>query len=557
MDDQVEVQLPEKSIRVAPDTSLRELLAPYNDASDPVVAARVNNEVLSLSRRIRINAELRPVHLSSAAGVRIYRQSLCSLLALAVARKCPERNLVIGHSLGDGYFFYFKDDRTASTDDIEMLREEMRELVAKDLPIVRQLISYQDAREHFHATGQLETAALLEHRNESRVAVHECDNYIDLSHGPLVPSTGLLTAFDLEVLDPGFMLRYPSRQEPTTVRREAHSPLLFSIYREYKEWGRVLGVTSVGRLNDRVREGTIAEFIAVNEALQERKIANIAQTVAEQRNGSGAHDSAGVVLIAGPSSSGKTTFTKKLAVQLSALGLQPALLSVDDYFVDREHTPKDENGEYDFESIHALDVPLLNEHILQLMNGEPVALPRFDFKFGRREESGHTLKLGERGVLLMEGIHCLNDELTPRINRSRKFKIYISALTQLNLDDHNRISTTDNRLVRRMVRDYQFRGHSAADTLRMWPSVRRGEQRNIFPFQDTADVGFNSALDYELGVLKKHAEPLLRQVKPEDPVYNEAVGLAGFLGNFLNIPDKLVPDYSIVREFVGDSGFRY
>lgn len=549
--DVVTVSLPDGTRDTPSDTLLLDLCAPYDRDGDPVVAARVNNEVLSLTRRVRINARVEPVHLSSDAGVRVYRRSLCALLAISVARVSPERHVVMGHSLGDAYFFYFADDTTPSPELVSSIRDAMREVAASDLEITRHLVAYEDARGHFLATGQTETAALLEHRNESRVAVYKCGDYVDLSHGPLVPRTSLLKAFDLAILDQGVMLRYPSRAHPTEVREQAHSPLLFSIYKEYKQWGRVLGVPSVGRLNDRVRDGGIAEFIAINETLQERKIAEIAQTIAARS------DVTRVVLIAGPSSSGKTTFTKKLAVQLSAHGLIPSLLSVDDYFVNRDDTPRDKDGNFDFENLHALDIELLNLHLVSLMQGEGVDLPRFDFKAGRRIESEHRLQLAANGLLLMEGIHCLNDSLTPRIERDRKYKIYISALTQLNLDDHNRISTTDNRLVRRMVRDHQFRGHSAVRTLEMWPSVRRGEQRNIFPFQDTADIGFNSALDYELGVLKKHAEPLLRQVKPTDAVYDEASRMLGFLSNFTNIPDKLVPDYSIVREFLGDSGFRY
>ena len=317
------------------------------------------------------------------------------------------------------------------------------------------------------------------------------------------------------------------------------------------QWGKILGVTSAGRLDEKTRDGSIGEFIRVNEALHEKKIAEIADQIAEHRS------SVRAVLIAGPSSSGKTTFTKRLSLQLKAEGFEPQLLSVDDYFLDREHTPRDEEGNYDFETVHALDVALLNEHLLQLLDGREIEPPSFDFKVGKRRGSGTTISLGERGILLMEGIHCLNDELTPRIDSAAKFKIYVSALTQLNLDDHNRIPTTDNRLLRRLVRDNQFRGHSALDTLGMWPSVRRGEGRNIFPYQDSADVAFNSALDYEVGVLKKHAEPLLQMVKPHHAEYGEAIRLLTFLGDFANIPDKYVPGFSILREFVGDSGFHY
>ncbi|MFW5788481.1 MAG: nucleoside kinase [Spirochaetota bacterium] len=521
------------------------------DPDDPVVAAVVNNEVLDLSRRVRINATVEPVHLASDAGIRCYRQSLCFLLALAVQRVQPGRRLIIGHSLGDSYYHYFDDAQPVDTDALETIESEMQRLVDQDIPVRWQLISYHDALDYFTQRGMAETAALLDHRNESRVAVHRCGDFLDLSHGPLVPRTGILRTFALRMLEPGFVLRFPPQSTPNRLRPYRHSEVLYSIYQEYRKWGTILGITSVGRLNQKVVDGSIQDFIRVNEALHEKKIADIAETVADRR------DSVRVVLIAGPSSSGKTTFTKRLAIQLAAKGLQPRLISVDDYFVSREETPLDDEGNYDFESVHAIDIPLLNEHLLRILGGEEVQVPRFDFRTGSGSFTGETIRLDERGILLMEGIHCLNDALTPRIDPENKFRIYVSALTQLNLDDHNRISTTDNRLVRRIVRDHQFREHSALDTLTMWPSVRRGERKNIFPFQDSADVAFNSALDYELGVLRKRAEPLLRRVKPFHEAYNEAVRMLTFLDNFTNIPDKLVPDYSIVREFVGDSGFHY
>jgi uridine kinase len=327
--------------------------------------------------------------------------------------------------------------------------------------------------------------------------------------------------------------------------------MLFQIYREHKQWGRVLGISSVGRLNRLTARGEIHGVIRVAEALHEKKIARIADRIRETG------ETEKVVLIAGPSSSGKTTFTKKLSIQLRVVGLKPVTISLDNYFVRRELTPLDEEGNYDFEQIDAIDVPLLNEHLLELFAGREVHLPTFNFKTGLPEYRGNVVRIPERGILLMEGIHGLNDALTPRISPDHKFKVYVSALTQLNLDDHNRISTTDNRLIRRMVRDHQFRGHSAVDTLTMWPSVRRGENEYIFPYQDSADEAFNTALDYELGVLRNHAEPLLRQVKPNHPVYHEAVRLQTFLRNFTIIPEKLVPTESILREFVGDSGFHY
>lgn len=551
--EKVLVTLPSgESVSIPDGTTLGELLKQHVlDSTEQPVAAIVNNEILDLSRRVRINATVRPVYLSSDSGIRCYRRSLCFLLALASRKVFPARRLVIGHSLGDAYYYDFDDDQEIGEHEIASLRHEMRRIVEEDIPIQRRLIAYEDAVEYFKRVGMTETAALLQHQNSSRIAVYRCGDFTDVSHGPLVPCSGVLRHFDLNRLDRGFVLRFPSRQHPSEVGPYQHSPQLFSIYQEYKEWGKILGITSAGSLNQKTSDGTIGEFIRVNEALHEKKIADIADSVASRTG------EVRVVLIAGPSSSGKTTFTKKLAVQLMAHGLEPVLISVDDYFLDHDETPRDENGELDFESVHAVDIKLLNENLIKLFESQKVEIPSFDFKSGSRKYDGRSLQLGERSIVLVEGIHCLNDQLTVQVEPERKFKVYISALTQLNLDDHNRIPTTDNRLIRRMVRDHQFRGHSAIDTLEMWPSVQRGEHRNIFPYQDSADTAFNSALDYELGVLKKHAEPLLLGVKPYDDVYNEAVRLLSFLSNFTNIPDKLVPDYSILREFVGDSGFHY
>lgn len=373
---------------------------------------------------------------------------------------------------------------------------------------------------------------------------------MDISHGPLVDRTGTLAYYRLRTYEHGFLLEFPDKNNPRKVEQEERSSMLFGIYREYKQWGEILGVSSVGQLNQRVEQGDIKEFVRVNEALQNKRIAEIADDIAEEPEKR-------LILIAGPSSSGKTTFTKKLAIQLTVLGLEPVMVSVDDYFVPREETPLDEEGNYDFESIHALDIDLLNRDVAALLRNETVELPGFDFKEGKREYKGHTIRLSERGVLLMEGIHNLNDELTRDIPRKEKHKVYVSALTQLNLDDHNRISTTDNRLIRRMVRDHQFRGHSAQETLEMWPSVRRGENRNIFPYQDSADAAFNSALDYELSILRSYAQPLLLQIKPYHSVYHEAARLMTFLNFFTTIPEKSVPSDSILREFIGDSGFHY
>lgn len=517
----------------------------------PVVAVSANNEITSLSFRIDVNTILQPVTLDTTEGQRIYRRSLCFLLYKAATEVTPDRHLVIGHSIGDGYFYHFADGQAVDQRELEALSARMHEIVKQDPPIVRRIYAYEDALHHFDEHQMADTARLLRHRNESKIPVYTCGDTVDISHGPLVPKTGMLRYFALTAYEPGFILRYPGEAEPYTLRPFSPSPLLFSVYQEYKEWGRILNVSSAGKLNDRTSRGTIKDFIWVNEALHNKKIAEIADRVSDR-----AQDLR-IVLIAGPSSSGKTTFTKKLSIQLTVLGLKPIIIGLDNYFVPRERTPLDAEGNYDFEHIEAIDIPLLNDHLVDLFKGEEVQVPDFDFKTGQRRESKTSVKMPERGILLMEGIHGLNDSLTPRISAEQKYKVYVSALTQLNLDDHNRVSTTDNRLIRRMVRDHKFRGHSALDTLHMWPSVRRGENRNIFPYQDQADAAFNSALDYELGVLRNHCVPLLNEVKPSHDVYYEASRLLTFLMNFTPIPEKHVPENSILREFIGDSGFKY
>lgn len=542
-------------VQIAQGTSVRDALLalgalPRAAGKHPLVACLVNNEVRALTYHISINARLIPISLDSDVGQRVYRRSLCYALAIAASRVFRDRRLLIGHSLGNAYFYSFEGHEATATD-LEALDSELRSIIAADLPVERDVVSYTEALDFFRARHMEDAALLVERHNYGEVPVYRCGDFLDLSYGPLVDRTGVLAAYRLEQYEEGFLLLFPSVDKPDVVRDEARSSMIFQIYREYKEWGRILGVASVGQLNRLTERGNIKDFIRVNEALHDKKIANIADRIRS------ASDEVKVVLIAGPSSSGKTTFTKKLAVQLTVVGLVPVVISLDDYFVPRERTPRDAEGKYDFEQIGAIDVDLLNEDLLGLFSNQEIALRSFNFKTGQPEYRGGTLRLPDRGILLMEGIHGLNDALTPRIPAERKYKIYVSALTQLNLDDHNRIATTDNRLIRRMVRDHQFRGHTAKSTLEMWPSVRRGENQNIFPYQESADSTFNTALDYELGVLRNYAEPLLRQVKPTDDLYYEAVQLQTFLKNFSVIPEKLVPHESILREFIGDSGFHY
>ena len=516
-----------------------------------VVAALVNGAVVSLTYRIEVNSTVEAVPLSSRLGANVYRRSICFLLAIAAKQLFPDRRLVIGHSLGRGYFYYFEDDAVVSKEDIGKLKRRMQEIVSQGCPILRRVISYPEAVSYFEQNNQLDTVLLLKNRNDQKIAVFSCGEFLDLAHAPLVPNTNMLKVFDILAYPPGFLLRYPPWNQPDKLAPFQKNPVLFSIYQEYKDWGKILNVRCVGHLNDLISSRRVREFIQVAEALHDKKIALIADKICERR------DEVKLILIAGPSSSGKTTFAKKLSIQLQVLGRNPFPISADDYFLPREYTPLDADGNFDFENLRAIDVELMNADLLRLMRGEEVFLPRYNFHTGTRITNQTTRALPDRSVIILEGIHGLNDKLTPAIPREQKYKIYVSALTQLNLDDHNRISTTENRLLRRIVRDSQFRGHSALETLGMWESVRRGENINIFPFQNSADSAFNSALDYELSVLKVYAEPLLKSVKPTQEGFHEAVQLHSFLANFAPIPPSWIPEYSILREFIGESAFKY
>jgi uridine kinase len=532
-------------------TRAETLIDRFAALSSPLVALRANNEIVPLATRLEVNTSLEPVLLESPEGAMVYRRSLCFLLAVAARELFPLRSLQVGHSLGAGYYYAFADEKAPEAGELDALAKRMREIVAADEPVRFRHMAYAEAVDWFQNNGQHDTALLLEQLNGAKVPVNECDGYIDLSIAPLVPRTSLLTSFELMAYAQGFLLRYPGVGAALKIAPFEDSPRIFSVYKEYKKWGRIVGVNAVGHLNRLVASREIRGFIQIAEAFQAKKLAEIADQIYERR------DEVRVVLIAGPSSSGKTTTAKRLTIQLKVLGLEPLAIGLDDYFVGRERTPVDAKGEPDYECLEALDVPYLNEQLLDLFAGREVSTPIFDFKSGSRKAEGRPIKLGRRTVLIMEGIHGLNDALTPQIDSAKKFKLYVSALTQLNLDDHNRIPTSDNRLVRRMVRDYNFRGHNAAQTIKMWPNVQAGERKHIFPFQDGADAAFNSALDYELAVLKVYAEPLLRSVKPTMPEYAEAVRLLAFLENFAPIPPHYVPGQSILREFIGESEFKY
>lgn len=548
---QVTIRYPSgKSLAYPAGIRASEVTGGFGEMARPLAAVLVNNELLSLDAQILTNCTMSPVLIDSTLGAFSYRRSLCFLAAIAAREIFPARDLTVGQAIGYGFYHRFQDSPITRSE-IDALDRKMRELVDRDILISMQWWSYEDAIRYFTEKGQEDTLLLLELTNEPLIALNECAGFRDLHVTPLVPSTGVLKTFQLLPYDEGFLLRYPHKENPDEIPEFLDDPLLYKITDDARHRSGVLGVSSVGALNRINAPKRIKDYITVAESLMTKNVAEIADMVAARR------DNAKVVLIAGPSSSGKTTTSKKLSIQLRVLGFEPMVIGLDDYFVDRTRTPRDENGDFDFECLEALDVEYLNEQLVELFGGKDVELPSFDFKTGERRPSGKHLRLDKRTILIMEGIHGLNDRLTPRIPKEQKFKIYVSALTQINLDEHNRISTTDNRLIRRMVRDNQFRGRSALETIKMWPSVQRGECLHIFPFQNAADAALNSALDYELGVLKVYAEPILRSVKPMDPEYCEAKRLLNFLAFFAPIPAQYVPQDSIVREFIGESSFKY
>ena len=515
-----------------------------------IVALRVNNELFSLTRNIDVRAYVEPVTNETTEGSNVCRRTLCLVLAAAARDLYPDLRLLVGHSLGYGYYYTLESAGNNINIDLPSLEKKMRDMIASNMSIQSRYVSYGEALDLFENSNQPDTFKLLNQISKPKILINTLGNYSDLYFQPLLDRIGLLTVFELRKYGEGFLLRFPATSRANELAEFEDIPQLFSIYSQSKKWGKLIGVSSVGQLNEIIARRKAKDFVEITETLQNKKIAEIADKIAER-------SSVKVVLIAGPSSSGKTTTSKKLSMQLRVLGFEPVVISLDDYYRGPESTPLDEDGKPDFECLEALDVPLLNEILVSLFKGNEVDLPTFDFKTGSRKYTGKKLKLNERMILIMEGIHGLNDKLTPLVPPEYKFKIYLSALTQLNLDDHNRIPTSDNRLLRRIVRDAQFRGKGAAGTIAMWASVQRGERLHIFPFQDKADVMFNTALDYELSVLKIYAEPLLRAVKPTEIEYSEASRLLMFLNNFSTISSSFVPGQSIIREFIGESDFKY
>lgn len=540
-----------KTEQVPFDTPISNLLHHFEPTNDEILAVRINNEICSLDSNVEINCKLEPVLKNTKDGANIYRRSLCLLLATAAHNLFPASHLLVGHSLGYGYYYTLDTGAPITQEQITSLENEMQRLVQNDLPVTTKTISYEDAINLFEELNLTETRKQLNYIAPQKIKINCIDNFSDMYFGPLVRSTGTLKVFSLMQYGEGFLLRFPRSSDHSKLTTFVDQPILFGIYKKYKQWGKQIGVTSAASLNELINNRKIEEFIDITETFQQKCIADIADQIAASKK-------VKVILIAGPSSSGKTTTSKKLALELRAIGYKPKVISLDCYYVGRDRNPKDENGNYDYECLEALDIPLLNQNLVDLFEGKEVIIPSYDFNEGIPYfEEKNKMKLDANDILIMEGIHGLNDKLTPLIPNELKFKIYLSALTQLNLDNHNRISTSDNRLIRRIVRDARFRGKSAATTISMWPSVHKGEELHIFPFQNNADAILNTALDYELAVLKIYAEPLLRCVNPTQPEYAEACHLLNFLNNFAPIPPTAVPSRSIIREFIGGSAFKY
>ncbi|MBN1231299.1 MAG: nucleoside kinase [Anaerolineales bacterium] len=517
------------------------------DQGIPLICAVVNGELRELTFEIEIESRVTPLNQGTTDGMRVYRRSLTFLLEAAFEELFSGAILNIDHSVfSGGYFCQVWHRDSLTQDELDKLEARMFQLVNQDIPFTRLKVPLAEAVEYFESIGADDKVKLLAHRKKDYLMIYQFSNHRDYHYGYMVPSSGYLKWFKLTLMDGGFILQFPRRNSPLEILPLTQSPKLLSTFQDYGKWLDRLGITNVGTLNEAIETDRFQELILVSEALHERRVAAIASKIVHER------ENARAILIAGPSSSGKTTFSKRLTVQLLAHGLSPFPLELDNFFVERDQTPKDEFGEFDFEHIDAIDRKLLNKLLKKMIAGEEVRLPRFNFSSGIREP-GEIVQLQPGQVVILEGIHGLNPDLVPDIPSEQTFRVYLSALTQLNLDRHNRVSTTDTRLIRRIVRDARKRGYSPQETIGRWESVRRGEKRYIFPYQENADVMFNSALVYELSALKPYAEPLLRQVPYNVPEYIEAKRLLTLLEWFLPIEKEYIPNNSLLREFIGGS----
>ena len=532
-------------------TSLSEIFKSFNlEMPYGPTSAKVNNRVVGMHYCCYHDKTVEFLGLPDPSAMRCYTRTLFMVLCKAVKDLFPEGSVVIDIPVSNGYFCDMKIGRPVSSFDVDKLRNRMQEIIDAGLPFTRHECTTEEAIEMFRKLGANSKIRLLETLGQMYTTYYELDGYIDYYYGSLLTNTSQLYLFGLEKYYDGVLLRIPSMKNPAELGEMIRQDKMFEIFQEHHRWQDILGIGTVGAMNEAVTKGGSTQLINVSEALQEKKISRIAEDIASRQG-------VRMVLIAGPSSSGKTTFCKRLSIQLITCGIKPVMISLDDYFVDRTETPRDEKGDYDYEHLHALNIPLLNEHLQKLFAGEKVQLPRYDFHTGRSMSDGHVLQLGEKDVLVVEGIHALNPELTEQIPAKMKYKVYASALTTILLDTHNYIPTTDNRLLRRIIRDYKYRGCSAQETIRRWPSVRAGENKWIFPFQENADAMFNTAMLFELAVIRGQAIPILEEVPESCPEYTEAYRLLKFLKYIKPIADNEIPPTSLLREFLGGSSFVY
>ena len=520
--------------------------------ANPIIGALVNNKVKELSFVFVKTKKVEFIDYSHPDGMRLYVRSLFFILYAAVREVFPDVKLKMMHGISRGYYCELVGlNRPISDSDIFAIKSEMHQLVELDIPFLKVGLPSAEAVEILRKQNLVYKARLIEQQGDLFSYLYFLGILANYFYGNMAPSTGYLKVFDLVPYYEGLLLRIPNPAKFSEVQPYTKLDKLFGVFQEHKDWAEILNVSNLANLNESTLNGQSGDIIKISEALHEKKVAEIANVITERKK------QVRIIMVAGPSASGKTTFSKRLMVQLAVNGLKPVMISLDDYFVDRDKTPKDIFGEYDFEAIEAIDIEFFNRQLLQLFNGETIDLPRFDFTLGQRIPSGKMMQLGPNSILIVEGIHGMNPNLIPHIKTENTYKVFLSALTQISIDDQNHISTTDNRLIRRMIRDSKYRNYSAQDTIRRWPSVRAGEDKNIFPYQENADVMFNSAMVYELAVLKKYAEPLLKAVPESQPEFSESNRLLKFLSYFKPIDDLEIPPTSLIREFLGGSSFIY
>lgn len=546
----MKIQYQDKMMEVENKTTIQELLKEEIKKSEyPVIGAVFNNEYVNLEYQIEKNGEIKLIDIASKEGTKMYRRTIIYILGKAVEEIFPNKKIIVNYQLPNSMFCEIEN--TEITEDlIQKLNDKMHEIVQKDIPIKQVVMTRKEAEEFYQKNDISKGRLQLDSLDNQEIYMYYCEDYYNYCYGTIANRTGVTQIFEIIKYEDGFLVRYPSSDKPEQLPKLIQTKKLAWALNEYDDIHKILNVNTVYKLNKAVEEGNIKDIIMLDEALHEKKIANIADKIAKNRN-------VKMILIAGPSSSGKTTFAQRLGLQLRINQIKPVTISVDNYFVERKDTPKDENGNYDFECIEAIDLELFNDHLTKLLNGEEIEMPEFDFHVGTKRYNGKKLKLEPDQVLVIEGIHCLNDKLTNKIPKEQKYKIYISALTVLNMDRYNRISTTDTRLIRRIVRDYQFRSYDAKHTIKTWHMVNRGEEKNIFPYQEEANSIFNTSLIYELGVLKGFVMPLLEEIKQEESEYAEARRLIDMLKYFETIPADYVPTNSLLKEFLGGGNFKY